>query len=240
MAGPGERASAGDVLRSLAFYFAFYIGSIFHVLASLAVVPFSERAFHAVARAWSHWHRICARLLLGIRVVEEGDKPAGKVLLAIKHESFFEAIDMPWLLDRPGVFAKAELLRIPGWGFAGKRFGLVGVEREAGAKALRSMLAGARALSDAGRPLAIFPEGTRVRPGDHAPLQSGFAGLYKLVGLPVVPVAVNSGRLYHRRWKKRGTITIRFGTPIPAGLDRGEVEARVRAAINALNPEGGG
>jgi 1-acyl-sn-glycerol-3-phosphate acyltransferase len=69
----------------------------------------------------------------------------------------------------------------------------------------------------------------------YAPLQAGFAGLYKLIGLPVVPVAVNSGPLYHRRWKRRGTITLRFGETIPTGLPRDEIEVRVLAAINSLN-----
>ena len=97
------------------------------------------------------------------------------------------------------------------------------------------MLASARHHADAGRPLAIFPEGTRVPHNTAPPLQAGFAGLYKLLGLPVIPVAVNSGPLYHRRWKRSGTITYRFGEPVPPGLPREEAEARVHAAMNALN-----
>ena len=227
---------AGDVLRSLIFYPVFYGLSALFVITAVVVMPLSKRALRAVVEGWSGWHRLCARALLGIRVVEEGAKPTGAVLLAIKHESFFEAIDVPFLLDNPGVFAKAELTRIPLWGYAGQRYGLIPVAREAGAKALRAMLSAARSISGAGRPLAIFPEGTRIQHGARAPLQSGFAGLYKLIGLPVVPVAVNSGALYHRRWKGSGTITIRFGEPIPAGLPRAEIEARVTEAINALNP----
>jgi 1-acyl-sn-glycerol-3-phosphate acyltransferase len=73
--------------------------------------------------------------------------------------------------------------------------------------------------------------------GREAPLQSGFAGLYKLLGLPVVPIAVDSGPLYHRRWKRAGTITFRVGETIPPGLPREEIEARVLAAINVLNTE---
>ncbi|WP_338064634.1 lysophospholipid acyltransferase family protein [Tsuneonella mangrovi] len=165
----------------------------------------------------------------------EGDpRPIeGSVIYAIKHESFFEAIDLSALLDQPGVFAKEELFRIPVWGPLGKIYGLVPVARRRGASTLRKMLAAAARLTGEGRPLAIFPEGTRVPHGTHAPLQSGFAGLYKMLKLPVIPVSVDSGPLYHRRWKRSGTLTYRFGEPIPPGLPREEIEARVLAAINA-------
>jgi 1-acyl-sn-glycerol-3-phosphate acyltransferase len=107
--------------------------------------------------------------------------------------------------------------------------------RDAGARGLRAMMAEAREHIGSGRPLAIFPEGTRTPHGERPPLRSGFAGLYKLLGLPVVPVAVDSGPLYQRWWKRPGTITLRFGEPIPPGLPREQIEARVHAAINALN-----
>ncbi len=228
-------AQLAAVLRSLVFYAAFYAGTACYVLVALAVLPFSERAFRVVAEGWSAFHLICVKLLLGIRLVKEGEFPPGPVLIALKHESFFEAIDLPRLLDHAAVFAKAELLRIPLWGKVGALYGLVGVERDQGAKALRGMVAAARKHSAEGRPLAIFPEGTRIPHGKMPQLQSGFAGIYRLLGLPVVPVAVNSGPLYHRRWKRKGTITFRIGETIPPGLPREEIEARVIAAINVLN-----
>ena len=107
-----------------------------------------------------------------------------------------------------------------------------------GAKALRDMLALAKKLViEEGRPLVIFPEGTRVSHGERPELQSGFAALYKLVGLPVVPIAVNSGIVSPRGSfvKKSGTVTYRIGEEIPAGLPRAEIERRVHEAINALN-----
>lgn len=224
-----------SVLRSLLFYPVFYTGSVPYVLAALALMNVSERKFRWVVSQWSHWHRLCCRALLGIRV--ELDNPVFRpgVLYAVRHEAFFEAIDMPWLFQNPVVFAKAELLRIPGWGKAGERFGLIGVDREGGARALRTMLTEARRRIAEGRPLVIFPEGTRIPHGERRPLQAGFAGIYKLLGLPVIPVAVDSGPLYHRRWKQAGTIRYRFGEEIPPGLPREEIEARVEAAINELN-----
>ncbi|MEL7445772.1 MAG: lysophospholipid acyltransferase family protein, partial [Pseudomonadota bacterium] len=167
--------------------------------------------------------------------VVEGELPQHDVLIAVRHESYFEAIDLPRLFDFPAVFAKRELFLIPGWGHSAKIYGLIPVARDQGARALRQMIAKAKERVGEGRPLVIFPEGTRVPHGSSRPLQSGFAGLYKLLGLPVVPVAVNSGPLYHRLIKRPGTITYRIGEVIPAGLKRDEVEKRVHEAINALN-----
>ena len=100
------------------------------------------------------------------------------------------------------------------------------------------MMAAAKRLSgEEGRPLVIFPEGTRVPHGTAPQLQAGFAGIYKLLGLPVVAIAVDSGPLYHRWWKLPGVITYRVVEVVPPGLPRDELEQRVRAAINALNPE---
>ena len=97
------------------------------------------------------------------------------------------------------------------------------------------MIAEAKQFIGTGRPLAIFPEGKRVPHGTRPPLQAGFTGIYKLLGLPVIPVAVDSGPIYHRWWKRPGVITMHFGEPIEPGLSREEIEARVHAAINVLN-----
>jgi len=234
---PWTAAGPLDVVRSLAFYLVFYLGSIPYVVGAALAIPVAERLFQRIVTGWSAYHRFCARWLLGIRVRVEGAMPRGPVIIALRHESFFEAIDLPTVLDDPVIVAKAELMQIPLWGLAARRWGLIAVRREDGAKALRAMVAEAKARTAAGRPLAIFPEGTRVAVGREAALQSGFAALYKLLGLPVVPVAIDSGRLYHRWFKRPGTVTYRFGEAIPAGLRREEIEARVGAAITAFNRE---
>jgi 1-acyl-sn-glycerol-3-phosphate acyltransferase len=222
-------------LRSLVFYVLFYTGSTGLVVASVVAVTAQRRWLRGVVARWGHWHLWCVRHLLGIEVVLEGALPQGAVLIAVKHESFFEAIDTPRLFTHPAVFAKQELFRIPGWGYSAFVYGLIPVAREEGAKTLRQMLALAKRRVEEGRPLVIFPEGTRVAHGAQPRLQAGFAGLYKLLGLPVVPIAVDSGPVYHNLIKRPGRITYKVGETIPAGLPREEVEARVHAAINGLN-----
>lgn len=223
------------LLRSLAFYAVFYGATVAFVLAAVAALPLGGRRFRRVPDCWSAFHRGCVRHVLGIDIRIEGEIPKGALLCAIRHESFFEAIDLPTLVPDPVIFAKEELFRIPLWGRAARAYGSVPVARGEGAKTLRYMLSEAKRLAATGRPLIIFPEGTRVPHGQSRPLRSGFAGLYKLLGLSVVPVAVNSGASYAGFIKRRGTIVYRIGEPIPPGLPREEIEARVHAAINALN-----
>ena len=224
------------LLRNLAFYAIFYLGSALITVAAFATSRLDQRLFRAVVHAWSKLQRWSVRRLLGAPVVVEGAPSAEPALYAVKHESFFEAIDACALLPLPAVLAKAELFRIPVWGTVAHAYGLIEVDRDAGAKTLRTLMRQARAAVAAGRPLMIFPEGTRVPHGERRKLQAGFAGLYKVLGLPVVPVAVDSGPTYHRWLKQPRPITYRFGAPIPPGLPRDEIEARVLDAINALNP----
>ncbi|TCD06410.1 1-acyl-sn-glycerol-3-phosphate acyltransferase [Erythrobacteraceae bacterium CFH 75059] len=222
--------------RSLLFYAVFYLGSAGYTSAALLARLRSDDAFRRVVRGWSLFHRWCVRVLIGSPIRVEGAPPPGPALFAVKHESFFEAIDAPALFDTPSVFAKQELFGIPLWGRAARAYGLIPVARDGGARTLMTMLREARAMVAAGRPLVLLPEGTRVPVGTAPPLQSGFAGLYKALGLPVVPVAVDSGRAYHRWIKRPVPITYRFGAPVPPGLPREEAEARVHAAINMLAP----
>lgn len=223
------------LLRNIAFYLAFYSGSFllsFLAAGASYVYPAWVRPF---CDAWSNWHHWCCTRLLGITIRETGTRPDRPALYAIKHESFFEAIAMANMFDHPAGVAKKELFDIPGWGRAGRAYGLIPVAREQGATALRALLKAARPALKAGRPIVIFPEGTRVAHGTQPDLRPGFAALYKLFGLPVVPVAVNSGPVYHRGLKQQGTITWHFGEPIEPGLPRDEVERLVHEGINALN-----
>lgn len=225
------------LIRSLLFGIIFYVGSVPYVLAALLGTYFSRPLLRSAVHGWSRFHHGCAKWLLGIKVVVDGQLSDEPVLYAIKHEAMFETIDMPRLFHLPAVITKRELFDIPGWGPSAKAYGMIPVDREAGAAGLRAMLVAARQMQADRRPIVIFPEGTRVPHGQRPPLQSGFAGLYKLLGLPVIPIAVDSGKLTPKGkpWWHSGIMTYKVGERIPPGLPREEVEARVHAAINALN-----
>lgn len=225
-------------LRSLLFTLVFYVGSLFIVLSALFASWFMPSSVLPIATLWSCYHRWCAHWLLGQRVRVEGDLPIGPYLYIIKHESMFETIDILCLFKSPAVGAKRELFDIPIWGRVAQVYGLIPIERTAGASALRTLRAAAKDRIAQGRPICLFPEGTRVPHGEAPPLRAGFAGLYSLLGLPVVPIAIDSGRVSPRGkfLKRSGVITYKVGQIVPVGLDRREAERQVHAAINALNP----
>ena len=225
-----------QLLRSLAYALIFYPATALFVIAGIITTIFGQDATRKLVRSWTDFHDRLARLVLGIRTEVRGEIPQGAVLIAVKHESMYETLEMVRLADTPVIVLKRELSEIPFFGWLTRRYGVIPVDRSAGPKALREMIAAGRAATASGRAIAIYPEGTRVAHGTEPPLRPGFAGLYRALGLPVVPVAVDSGRLWTKGLvKKRGTIHFRVGETIPAGLNREEIEARVHAAINALN-----
>jgi 1-acyl-sn-glycerol-3-phosphate acyltransferase len=224
-----------SLARSLLYAAIFYPATVLWVLIGVLPSLVSRRAMFAVVLGWVDFHHWLARAVLGIRPQVDGTIPPGPHLLAVKHESMYETLEMVRITQLPVIVIKKELSDIPLFGWLTRRYGVIPVERSAGAKALRALLAAGKDAAATGRPVLIFPEGTRVRVGEAPPLRSGFAALYRALGVPVVPVAVDSGRLWGRGLvKTEGTVHFRVGETIPPGLSREEVEARVHAAINAL------
>ena len=222
------------MIRGIAYALIFYPATLLYVLGCMVASLFGSKAMRSVVHAWADLHHSLARLL-GTRLVVQGSIPPGASLIAVKHQSMFETLEIVRLANTPVIVLKRELSVIPGFGWATRRYGVIPVDRQAGAKALRDMVAGGKEAAESGRPVIIYPEGTRVRPGQTPPLQAGFAGLYRALGLPVVPVAVDSGRLWGPNLPKgSGTVHVRIGEPIPPGLKREEIEDRVFAAINAF------
>lgn len=223
------------LLRNMAFVLVFYVGSLFATIFVLVTAMIGGVAVRRQAMRWARFHHWCTHYLLGIETRVEGAVPRGAVLVAAKHQSMFETLELLRLLDEPSIVLKRELADIPLWGKVSRLYGVIPVDREGSAKALRAMLVAARIAKAEGRSILIFPEGTRVPVGETPPLRAGFAGLYRMVDAPVVPVALDSGRLWPRRGLKRpGVVTLRFAPPILPGLPRKEIEMLVHAGINAL------
>ena len=223
------------VARSLLYGAIFYIVTALWVLGGIVASLFGRRPTLAVVLSWAEIHHWLARHILGIHVRVEGRIPSGPHLIAVKHESMFETLEMMLITNAPVIVIKRELADFPLFGLMTRRYGIIAVERSAGAKALRALVTQGKEAIAQGRAVLIYPEGTRVRVDERPPLKSGFAGLYKVLGLPVVPVAVDSGRLWGRGLVHRpGTVTFKVGETIPPGLERDDIERRVHAAINAL------
>lgn len=223
------------LLRSLLYAAIFYPLTLLWVLAGIVGSIFGRRPTLAVVLSWVDIHHWLVRNVLGIDVRLAGNIPHGPHLIAVKHQSMLETLEMVRLTNLPVIVIKKELADIPLFGWMTRRYGVIPVERSAGAKALRALVENGKEAVASGRPVIIYPEGTRVHVGETPELRSGFAALYRALGLPVVPVAVDSGRLWGRGFVHRsGTVTLKAGDVIPAGLKRADVEARVHAAINAL------
>lgn len=224
------------IFRSILYNILCQPIGILLIIASGLSPFFGQNAVIFMARRWAAWHGWCAKWLLGIEIILEGSLDQGQALYVFKHESYFESIQTLVLFDRPVVVMKQELLDLPFWGFAAKRHGSIGVNREAGPAAMRAMIASVKVAKDSGRSIILFPEGTRIAPGERPPVRAGLAGLYKILGLPVIPVALSSGKQWPKGIiKYPGKVMMKVGDPIPPGLSREEIEEKVHAAINALN-----
>ncbi len=224
-----------QAVRSFTYAVIFYSGTVLLIFAALVATMFGTAAIRWIVHRWAGFHHWLAEAVLGIRAEIHGRIPDGAVLIAVKHGSMYETLEALRIADTPVIVLKQELSSLPLFGWLTRRYGVIPVDRGAGAKALREMVKLGREAVRQGRPILIFPEGTRVAAGSTPPLGSGFAGLYRALGLPVVPVAVDSARLWRRGLVKRsGTIHFKVGETIPPGLKRDEIERRVHAAINAL------
>lgn len=229
--------TAADVARSVVFAIVFYPATVGAVLIAPIAAMFGPWPVRRFCGSWLRFHGWCARVILRIERRVEGEIPDHPVFYAAKHQSMYETIELAAMLGYPAVLVKRELAQIPLWGWAALRWGVIAVDRAGSAAALRDILRNSKAAMDEGRSVLIFPEGTRVPVGDQPPLRAGFAGLYRQLHADVVPVALDSGKLWPRQSfvKRSGVVTIRFGEIVPAGLPRREAEARVHAAINVLD-----
>ncbi|MBV9586163.1 MAG: 1-acyl-sn-glycerol-3-phosphate acyltransferase [Alphaproteobacteria bacterium] len=232
-------------LRALVFNIAFFGVTALMGVVALPVLLLPRPAVMRFGRFWARSVLALLRIIVGLDGEIRGlaNLPRGACVIAMKHQSAWDTLILPVVLGDPAVVIKRELLWVPFYGWYASRAGSIPIDRRGGAGALRRMLAAARAAADAGRPIVIFPEGTRTAPGQRLSYQPGVAALYQALGLPLVPAAVNSGLYWGRRSfvKRPGRIALSFLEPIPPGLPRRELmahlETRIETATSALERE---
>ena len=212
-------------LRAVAFAVWFYGVTTAFCLLGIPVRLFARRHALWVARSWVATVFLGLRPVIGMRLVITGldHLPAsGAALIASQHQSEFDTLVWLNLTKLPSYVMKQELLRIPLFGALLVPAGMIPVDRAGGAAAMRRLLTETASAARAGRQIVIFPEGTRLPPGQRVDLQPGIAAIAARTGLPVIPVATDSGRLWTRRLLDRrgGPLHVAIGPPIPAGTQR--------------------
>jgi 1-acyl-sn-glycerol-3-phosphate acyltransferase len=223
-------------IRSWIYLFAFLAWTIGSALAFLPLLV-SRRSTVGAIRLWVRGVQTLARMITGITFRSEGREniPKGPCIVAAQHQSSFETYAMFLEFDRPIFVLKRELIYIPVIGWYMQRAGLVHIDRGAGATAMRKMMREAQAALEAGHQVIIFPEGTRVKPGQSVPYKPGIAALAAYCDAPIIPMALNSGYIWGktRILKIPGEIVFRYLPALPRGLPREEMLAELRRRLDA-------
>lgn len=206
-------------LRSLLFLLVKALMTIPFSLITLMTFPFPPLARYRVIARWSAIVNWLSRVIVGITYRVEGieNLPAEPAVILSKHQSAWETIVFQQIFPPLSFVLKKNLLYIPffGWGLA--LFSPIAIDRGAGREALKQIETQGRARLKTGFWVLIFPEGTRVAPGEACRFQVGGAWLAVKAGVPVVPVAHNAGRFWPKNGflKYPGEIVVKIGKPIP-------------------------
>lgn len=210
------------MLQSLAFNLFFILWTLFWGVVLAPALLMGRAAVWRVAWLWSHSVLLALRLFCGVRREVRGREHiyADPVIYAVKHQSAWDIFMLATLLFQPAFVLKRSLLLTPLVGFYLLRAEMIPIDRKGKGRAMMQMMEAAKRAIHQGRPIVIFPEGTRAAPGVEARYHPGVAALYRTLNLPVVPVALNSGNFWGRNaFRKRpGTAVIEFLPPIQPGL----------------------
>jgi 1-acyl-sn-glycerol-3-phosphate acyltransferase len=205
-----------------AFIFNFFLIFISLVLGiivlPLLLLPKGHKALLIFAKTWARTILFILAKLCKIKAKVVGVPPrSGPFIVASKHQSAWETIFFLVLFENPVFVLKKELTKIPIYGWYLSKLGMIIINRKAGVEAIKSLKKGAKEALAAGRPIIIFPEGTRTKPGEKIPYKSGIKILAEELKLPVIPVKLDSG-LYWQE-KKSGIIKVEILEPFIAKKD---------------------
>jgi 1-acyl-sn-glycerol-3-phosphate acyltransferase len=218
-----ETSGGLAVARSALFNLGLWSWTAIMLVAALPWLAFPPRFMLGHSRAWMRGVQFLLTTIVGLEYEVRGRPAAARpAIFAFKHQSAWETLAIHLLLDGAAIALKRELTQIPLFGWTLLHAGMIRIDRQGGPRALRGLIEGGRAALARGAPIVIFPEGTRVPPGEQRAYHPGVAALYRHLDCPVVPVALNSGVFWPRRSfvKRAGRIVVEFLPPIEPGLER--------------------
>ena len=240
-----------------------FIRSVLHLLwMSVTVIPYTlalllvrvcggkQSSVYRVARAWLALSVNSAKPMLGIstRIIGMENLPTDPkqgVVLLCKHQSTYETFLMPAIMPRQLAYVfKKELLKIPFFGWSIGSLDMVHIDRSQGSRAFAKVLQQGRKLLNQGTWVIMFPEGTRMARGEVGQYKSGGARLAVSAGVPVVPIAVTSARVWPKKpfTKRPGIVDVSIGPQIPSeGKTQEELmqaaQDWIEAEMRRLDPE---
>ncbi|RPE66239.1 1-acyl-sn-glycerol-3-phosphate acyltransferase [Pacificibacter maritimus] len=230
---------------SLIFIIQMYVAmAVFGLIYTPLAIINRKYAFDAI-HIWCKWVRVSAHIICGLKSEIRGEVPEGEVIVASKHQSFFDIILIVSALPRPKFIMKKSLEKMPIVSFYAERVGCIGVDRGKGGQAIKKMVADVKAGNKRPGQLIIFPQGTRVAAGAKREYKVGTGVLYTQVKQPVVPAATNVGVFWKRQgiYRGRGTAVVEFLPIIEPGLSLKDfmvhIEDVVETASNDLMSEAG-
>lgn len=225
------------IVRSVAFNTAFYLALFVYLIVATLTLVMPRRVLIAVVKNWARFNFWLLRAICDVHMRIDGLEkiPRGPLLVASKHQSMWETFALMTVFADPAFILKRELLWIPFFGWCARKAEMIPVDRGARSQALAAMTRRAKIEVERGRQLVIFPEGTRRAPGAEPKYKFGVVHLYAEIGVPCVPIALNSGLYWPRRSFRRfpGTIRVEILDPIPPGLDRQTFAERLQAEIES-------
>lgn len=209
-----------QLLRSVIFNVTIYAVMLVY---AIAFAPFAFASRNGAVRACHEWCRFviwAASWMIGLRVEIRGTPPTGEVMVAAKHQSFFDIIVIYSALPRAKFIMKRELMYAPLLGQYALRIGCVPVNRGKRGQAIAQMKKDVESGRAEPGQLVIYPQGTRVAPDAYKPYKVGTGILYEQLGQTCVPVATNIGHFWPKRGLLRmpGTSVVEFLAPIEPGL----------------------
>lgn len=242
MTGATGITVALSYLRSALYYLGIVPPTLLVGIVGPLLYPLPFRVRYGILTQWTRFALWWLRLTCGLRFEVEGREniPAGPAIILSNHQSAWETMGLQAIFPPQTWVLKRELIWVPFFGIALFSLSPVAIDRKAGRKALKQLVQQGRDRLQRGIWLVIFPEGTRVAPGETKPFQPGGALLARETGYPVVPVAHNAGEFWRRSsfLKLPGTVRVRVGPLIdPAGLDVAEINRRAREWIEANRPD---